>query len=118
MRIRYLTMLGLAALVLPVLYAQNSKTKSNPDADWPMYNHDLAGTRYSPLTQINAKNVTNLAQAWSYRLGPAGPNGSLNTAPVGERGAEAAAEGDAGAAPAAAGARGGGRGAAPAGPTG
>src|SRR2546427_137494 len=49
MRIRYLTMLGLAALVLPVLYAQNSKTKSNPDADWPMYNHDLAGTRYSPL---------------------------------------------------------------------
>src|SRR3989449_8739120 len=78
MRIRYLTMLGLAALVLPVLYAQNSKTKSNPDADWPMYNHDLAGTRYSPLTQINAKNVTNLTQAWSFRLGPAGPNGSLN----------------------------------------
>ena len=33
-----------------------------------MYNHDLAGTRYSPLTQITTKNVANLKQAWSYKL--------------------------------------------------
>src|SRR3569832_2334946 len=36
--------------------------------DWPMYNHDLAGTRYSPLTQVNTRNVTNLKQAWVYKL--------------------------------------------------
>jgi len=30
-----------------------------------MYNHDLAGTRYSPLTQITTKNVANLKQAWA-----------------------------------------------------
>ena len=36
--------------------------------DWPMYNHDLAGTRYSPLTQINTSNVARLTKAWSYRL--------------------------------------------------
>ena len=37
-----------------------------------MYNRDLAGTRYSPLTRITRKNLPALAQAWSYRLQPAG----------------------------------------------
>jgi quinoprotein glucose dehydrogenase len=38
-------------------------------ADWPSYNRDLAGTRFSPLKQISATNVDELRQAWSYRLG-------------------------------------------------
>ena len=38
-------------------------------AEWPMYNRDLAGTRHSPLDQINASNVAELELAWSYRLG-------------------------------------------------
>jgi quinoprotein glucose dehydrogenase len=37
-----------------------------------MYNHDLAGTRYSPLTQINTGNVGSLTRAWSYKLMPPG----------------------------------------------
>ena len=37
-----------------------------------MYNRDLAGTRYSPLTQINTTNVAKLTQAWAYRLQPEG----------------------------------------------
>ena len=41
----------------------------SPAADWPTYNRDLAGTRYSPLKQINKDNVRNLEQVWSYRLG-------------------------------------------------
>src|SRR5713101_6942303 len=36
--------------------------------DWPMYRHDLAGTGYSPLTQLNTKNVAMLTQVWTYRL--------------------------------------------------
>jgi quinoprotein glucose dehydrogenase len=47
------------------LLGQVNKT---PAGDWPMFNRDLAGTRYSPLTQINTKNVAVLKQAWSYRL--------------------------------------------------
>src|ERR1700692_1969538 len=43
------------------LYAQSA-------GDWPMYNRDEAGTRYSPLTQINTKNAAKLTQAWSYGL--------------------------------------------------
>src|ERR1700691_4865897 len=41
-------------------------------ADWPMYNRDAAGTRFSPLTQINTKNVAKLIRAWSYPLRSAG----------------------------------------------
>jgi quinoprotein glucose dehydrogenase len=40
-------------------------------SDWPMFNRDLAGTRYSPLTQVTPANVSKLTQAWSYRLQPA-----------------------------------------------
>src|SRR5262245_61218568 len=36
------------------------------DADWPAYGGDDAKTRHSPLTQINAGNVGQLAVAWSY----------------------------------------------------
>jgi quinoprotein glucose dehydrogenase len=39
--------------------------------DWPSYNRDLAGTRFSPLRQISPTNVDELRQAWSYPLGPA-----------------------------------------------
>jgi glucose dehydrogenase len=45
-------------------------TGRNPDWDWPTYNRDLAGTRYSPPTGINTTNVSKLTQAWSYRLRP------------------------------------------------
>lgn len=51
--------------VAPVLLAQNAKT---PAADWPGYDRDLAATRYSPLNQINTKNVDKLTDAWSFSL--------------------------------------------------
>ena len=40
------------------------------DADWPMHNRDLAGSRYSPLKQINTTNVSTLVKAWSFKLQP------------------------------------------------
>jgi len=49
--------------------------------DWPTYNRDLAATRYSALKQINASNVSKLAQAWAYKLRPdatSPPAGTLN----------------------------------------
>jgi len=52
-----------------------------------MYRHDYAGTGYSPLAQITAKNVAGLREVWTFRLygdvpasggpgrgGPAAPN--------------------------------------------
>src|SRR6202008_2887148 len=34
---------------------------------WPTFNGDYSGRRFSPLTQINSKNVGSLALAWVYR---------------------------------------------------
>jgi quinoprotein glucose dehydrogenase len=36
------------------------------DADWSAYGGNKAGNRYSPLQQINAGNVAQLAVAWTY----------------------------------------------------
>src|ERR1700691_3413392 len=61
MHVRFYLVLAAAAM----LYAQ--KPKDNP-GDWPMYTRDLAGTRYSPLKQINAGNVSKLTEAWKFDL--------------------------------------------------
>jgi quinoprotein glucose dehydrogenase len=78
--IRYFAVIAAAALLPSVALTQSTKQtanpKPNPVADWPMYNRDLGGTRYSPLTQINASNVSNLKVAWSYRLSNATAGGA------------------------------------------
>lgn len=35
---------------------------------WPTYNGDTSGRRYSELKQVDAKNVDQLAPAWTYRV--------------------------------------------------
>ncbi|GAC1653116.1 MAG: glucose/quinate/shikimate family membrane-bound PQQ-dependent dehydrogenase [Gemmatimonadaceae bacterium] len=40
-----------------------------PSREWPVYGHDDAGTRYSPLAQITPANVSHLVVAWTYRTG-------------------------------------------------
>jgi alcohol dehydrogenase (cytochrome c) len=35
--------------------------------DWPTYNGDYSGRRYSPLTTINSTNINSLRLAWVYR---------------------------------------------------
>src|SRR5260221_8789362 len=58
--------------MLSVLLAQSGGVAQQAapaaGADWPMYRHDFAGTGYSPLAQIDAKNVAKLAQAWTFSL--------------------------------------------------
>jgi quinoprotein glucose dehydrogenase len=93
---------------------KSAKPKDNP-GDWPMYTRDLAGSRYSPLKEINTANVSQLHLAWSVRLAAPGGRGR------GGRGggpAPGAAQQDGGAGePAPAGGRAGGDGRGPAGPT-
>jgi quinoprotein glucose dehydrogenase len=54
-----------------------AQTAKIAPGDWPDYNRDLAGTRYSPLDQINTRNVANLGPAWSFSL--ANPNATTGT---------------------------------------
>ena len=48
------------------------------DADWPAYGRDAAGTRYSPLKQIDRTNVTKLHVAWTYHTHALEPLSELN----------------------------------------
>ncbi len=40
-----------------------------PDADWWQYGRTPLGQRYSPLSQINVDNVSELKEAWRYQTG-------------------------------------------------
>ena len=51
-----------------LLVAGTTFAQSQADRDWPMFNRDLAGTRYSPLKQIDPGNVSKLTKAWQYRF--------------------------------------------------
>jgi quinoprotein glucose dehydrogenase len=72
----------LGAALTAALFAQYGAR--SPDADWPMYGRDHAGSRYSPLQQINTENVAQLTQAWSYRVAPPAPARGAG-APVAEQ---------------------------------
>ena len=37
--------------------------------NWPLHNLDLAGSRYSPMTQINRSNVKALTPRWLFQYG-------------------------------------------------
>ena len=39
------------------------------NGEWRQYGNTLAGTRFSPLTQVNRDNVAQLKLAWTYRTG-------------------------------------------------
>src|SRR5438445_10340461 len=65
----FVTALAIAAVAL---VASAQKKAATPAQEWQTYNHDLGGTRFSPLTEINTGNVATLAKAWSYEF-PAPP---------------------------------------------
>ena len=49
-----------------------------PTANWPTFNGDYSGRRYSPLDQINQNNVGSLSLAWAFQ----GRTPSLETMPI------------------------------------
>lgn len=54
------------ALLLTACLPGLAASKSIP-RDWPVYGGDPGGTRFSPLRQINTRNVHRLQPAWIYR---------------------------------------------------
>src|SRR5204863_8285025 len=67
----------LLALQIQAIKRQHAVKVPHPATDWPMFSHDLAGTRFSPLKQINASNAAKLKLAWSmpYRADRTGAGG-------------------------------------------
>src|SRR5689334_25361153 len=57
---------SLIAALAVHLAAQNQGANT---VNWTLHNLDLAGTRYSPLTQINRTNVKTLVPRWLFQHG-------------------------------------------------
>ncbi len=55
------------------------QTASNTGTDWQAYGNTRAGTRYSPLEQINVDTVSDLEHVWTYRTEI---GGSLKGTPI------------------------------------
>lgn len=54
----------------PSIFAQGldpSALLKPPTTNWPTYNGDYTGQRYSPLSQINQSNVQSLTLAWAFQ---------------------------------------------------
>jgi alcohol dehydrogenase (cytochrome c) len=73
----------------PTVTATQPATTTNPKAtppsgSWPYPNADLANSRQAPGSVISAANVSQLQQAWAFRLSskPDGGVGSLAMSPV------------------------------------
>lgn len=56
---------------------------SSAGRDWPVYGGDAAGTKYSPLAQINRQNVRRLRPAWIFRCDDLqGPGSTIECNPL------------------------------------
>ena len=60
---------ALLALMVGLLVASPARPKKQHSFDWQRHGGDAAGNQYSPLTQINTKNVGKLKVAWTYHSG-------------------------------------------------
>jgi quinoprotein glucose dehydrogenase len=71
-----------AVLMASAVQAQPSGDQV-PAGDWPRFTRDMGGDKYSPLTEIDASNVSRLAPAWSFRVRPDGGGGIVSeTTPI------------------------------------
>ena len=69
----------MAVAVLFASLAPSAMAQKTASGDWPMYRHDLEGSGYSPLKQIDATNVSKLTQAWTM---PLSDRGGLEVTPI------------------------------------
>jgi quinoprotein glucose dehydrogenase len=75
-----LRMIGLVLAAVTAAGAQADKQSiQRSTADWPVAGGEAANDHYSPLQQINRKNVSRLAVAWKF---DSGEKGGMETNPV------------------------------------
>ncbi len=60
---------GLCFTLLVLGFISRAGAQGKPDAGWPNYGNEGGGTRYSPASQIDRRNVGQLKPAWTYRSG-------------------------------------------------
>jgi quinoprotein glucose dehydrogenase len=86
---RTTNLLRLALVASTCAAAGLAAAQSMPDGDWRTIDRDLAGSRYSPLTEIDRDNVAELVESWRFDLG-----GNSTAVPLAVDGVVYAAAGD------------------------
>jgi quinoprotein glucose dehydrogenase len=64
---------GFVLLLMAAAASSQTGQPSTANGEWPTYNADLKGTRYSPLAQIDASNFAKLEVAWRFKTDNFGP---------------------------------------------
>ncbi len=77
-----------AGLLLSCGPSAGVESRADTTGDWPNYANDPGGSKYSPLSEINTKNVADLQLAWTARAGDFPPElltegGAAHTAEAG-----------------------------------
>ncbi len=67
MRLRALLLIACAPALAQVPFTRIANAGREP-GNWLTYSRDLAGQRYSPLTEINSQNVSRLHVKWAYQF--------------------------------------------------
>jgi quinoprotein glucose dehydrogenase len=62
-----IVLIGGAAWMTVNMTGQGAGQPSTRNGDWPSYNADVRGSRYSPLDQITAENFNKLEVAWRFK---------------------------------------------------
>jgi glucose dehydrogenase len=73
---------AVSAALGPAALGQNAPAAAAPQGalvDWPVYGGGLSSQFYSPLDQINARNVKDLKVAWTWYAGNFGPNPEMKS---------------------------------------
>ncbi|MCC6988398.1 MAG: PQQ-binding-like beta-propeller repeat protein, partial [Acidobacteria bacterium] len=66
-------LVAVMAVLMPRVSGQSTGQPSTKNGEWPMYTADLAGSKYSPLDQVNATNFSKLEVAWRFKTDNLGP---------------------------------------------
>src|SRR5581483_9765718 len=82
-------LIGTLMTALRIALAAGLSAAAFGQTDWPTFGHDLGGSRYSTLKQIDTSNVTKLVRAWTYHM-------SAGAAPTAAPAAPAAGSSEAG----------------------
>ena len=83
MQVKSLKILLLATIIFLQSCMVNPAKNAQNNQDWPSFGRDFTSQRFSPATQINTKNVKDLALNWSYKSGVVG---SFQTTPIVQNG--------------------------------
>src|ERR1051325_11624930 len=63
------SLLATAGLASPVLANDSAQQAASDPNNWAMQRHDYSAQAYSPLDQINTKNVGTMKAAWTFSTG-------------------------------------------------